>query len=161
MPAGTVPRRFPDGPQLYQKFAQIRVAPKARIIVSCEGRFSCHGACREPKAGMTRRRLTKVEVNVSQRKLLDRQFDLQVKTTTRHSSGGTPRGKPPWFVVARSAPKPFSRHSCGCSTRSALFASHFRDTEGASVHSVVEISTKSYEEPLSWQIQLIDAIFFS
>jgi hypothetical protein len=29
--------------------------------------------------------------------------DLQVKTSTRHSSGGTPLGKPPRFVVARSA----------------------------------------------------------
>jgi len=29
--------------------------------------------------------------------------DLQVKTATRHSGGGTPLGKPPRFVVARSA----------------------------------------------------------
>ena len=29
--------------------------------------------------------------------------DLQVKTSTRHSSGGTPLGKLPRFVVARSA----------------------------------------------------------
>ena len=32
-----------------------------RPFVSREGGFSCHGACREPKVGMARRRLTKVE----------------------------------------------------------------------------------------------------
>ncbi len=31
---------------------------ETKAFVSCAGRFSCHGACREPKAGMTRRRLT-------------------------------------------------------------------------------------------------------
>ena len=35
------------------------------------------------------------------------QFDLQVKAATRRSSGGTPLGKPPHFVVARSA-NPYS-----------------------------------------------------
>ena len=44
---------------------------------------------------MSRRRLTKVEVNQSQRQAHERQFDLHVKTSTRHSSGGTPRSKPP------------------------------------------------------------------
>jgi len=39
------------------------------------------------------------------------QFDLQVKTTTRHSSGGTPLGKPPRFVVARSAKRDCGRPS--------------------------------------------------
>jgi hypothetical protein len=40
------------------------------------------------------------------------QFDLQVKTTTRHSSGGTPRGKPPWFVVARQRQTHISANIC-------------------------------------------------
>ena len=33
---------------------------------------------------------------------MDGKFDLQVKTATRHSSGGAAR-QAPWFVVARSA----------------------------------------------------------
>ena len=37
------------------------------------------------------------------------QSALQVKTATRHSSGRTPLGKPPRFVVARSA-NPICRH---------------------------------------------------
>jgi len=37
-------------------------------------------------------------------------FDLQVKTTTRHSSGGTPLGKPPCLVVARKRNAPTATH---------------------------------------------------
>jgi len=37
--------------------------------------------------------------------------DLQVKTSTRHSSGGTPLGKPPRFVVARQRPRTDIAHN--------------------------------------------------
>ena len=74
------------------------------------GGLSCYGACRRPRVGMARRRLTKVGENemtneISRYVQFDLQgyvqFDLQVKTVPRHSGGGTPHGKPPCFVVAR------------------------------------------------------------
>ena len=54
-------------------------------------RHSCRGACREPKVGMARRRLTKVDGTGSQWKPNRLQSDLQVKTSTRHSSGKAAR----------------------------------------------------------------------
>ena len=51
---------------------------------------------------MVRRRLTKVETTGGPKEVpYETNLDLQVKTATRHSSGGTPLGKPPRFVVAR------------------------------------------------------------
>jgi len=40
--------------------------------------------------------------------------DLQVKTATRHSGGGTPLGKPPRFVVARQRPRTGIAHNLAC-----------------------------------------------
>ena len=82
-------------------------------------RHSCRGACREPKVGMARRRLTKVDgagMSNGSRIACNSTF----KSKRRHAiPAAKPLGKPPRFVVARSA-NPICRHIwnsiCGIAT---------------------------------------------
>ena len=70
---------------------------------------SCRGACREPKVGMARRRLTKVDgAGMSNRSRIA--CNSTFKSKRRHAiPAAKPLGKPPSFVVARSA-NPICRH---------------------------------------------------
>lgn len=70
---------------------------------------SCRGACREPKVGMARRRLTKVDgAGTSNRSRIA--CNPTFKSKRRHAiPAAKPLGKPPRFVVARSA-NPICRH---------------------------------------------------
>ena len=70
---------------------------------------SCRGACREPKVGMARRRLTKVDgAGMSNRSRIA--CNSTFKSRRRHAiPAAKPLGKPPHFVVARSA-NPICRH---------------------------------------------------
>ena len=72
-------------------------------------RHSCRGACREPKVGMARRRLTKVDgAGMSNRSRIA--CNSTFKSKRRHAiPAAKPLGKPPRFVVARSA-NPICRH---------------------------------------------------
>ena len=72
-------------------------------------RHSCRGACREPKVGMARRRLTKVDgAGMSNRRRIA--CNSTFKSKRRHAiPAAKPLGKPPRFVVARSA-NPICRH---------------------------------------------------
>ena len=72
-------------------------------------RHSCRGACREPKVGMARRRLTKVDgAGMSNRSRIA--CNSTFKSKRRHAvPAARPLGKPPRFVVARSA-NPICRH---------------------------------------------------
>ena len=70
---------------------------------------SCRGTCREPKVGMARRRLTKVDgAGMSNRSRIA--CNSTFKSKRRHAiPAAKPLGKPPRFVVARSA-NPICRH---------------------------------------------------
>jgi len=65
---------------------------------------------------MARRRLTKVASRGmgNGKWAMEGNCDLQVKTATRHSGGGTPLGKPPRFVVARQRPRTGIAHNLAC-----------------------------------------------
>ena len=65
---------------------------------------SCRGACREPKVGMARRRLTKVDgAGMSNGSRIACNSTFKSKRR-RAVPAAKPLGKPPRFVVARSAP---------------------------------------------------------
>ena len=72
-------------------------------------RYSCRGACRELKVGMARRRLTKVDgAGMSNRSRIA--CNSTFKSKRQHAiPAAKPLGKPPRFVVARSA-NPICRH---------------------------------------------------
>ena len=65
---------------------------------------------------MARRRLTKVARRGmgNGKWAMEGNCDLQVKTVTCHSSGGTPLGKPLRFVVARQRPRTDIAHNLAC-----------------------------------------------
>ena len=70
---------------------------------------SCRGACREPKVGMARRRLTKVDgAGMSNGSRIACNSTFKSKRR-RAVPAAKPLGKPPRFVVARSA-NPICRH---------------------------------------------------
>ena len=68
---------------------------------------SCRGTCREPKVGMARRRLTKVDgAGMSNRSRIACNSTFKSKRR-RAVPAAKPLGKPPRFVVARNA-NPYS-----------------------------------------------------
>ena len=70
---------------------------------------SCRGACREPKVGMARRRLAKVDgAGMSNGSRIACNSTFKSKRR-RAVPAAKPLGKPPRFVVARSA-NPICRH---------------------------------------------------